>query len=110
MKKRAEGHANQMNPEWFREYRTRVKEGVHVPTKRQAERQYVTRNLLDLLELDGGWLTSEGLALDLGFDPQTVDRTLYRLRQKNLVESRVVELALSSGGRLQSRSEWRWAA
>ena len=107
---RSQGAAHQKPPEWHREYRTMVKAGLRVPQKRKAERQYVTRNVLDLLELDGGWLTAEGLALDLGFDPETVDRTLYRLRQKNLVQSRVVELALSSAGRLQSRSEWRWAA
>lgn len=98
-----------MQADWFRNYRRQVKAGVRVPTPRPKERRVVTENLLDLLEIDGGWLTAAGIAVALEIPEPTVSRTLYRLRQRNLVRCRNVELALSAAGQMQSRSEWRAA-
>lgn len=75
---------------------------------------------LDLLETDGGWLTTAGVALELGAAYESADRALSRLRDRGLVESRVVELAgsfryqqaqhkVTHGTRtLDSRHEWRF--
>lgn len=59
----------------------------------------VADRTIDLLRVDGGWLTCEGIALDLGESPQTVSRTLFRLRLRDWVLSRPRD----------SRLEWRAA-
>lgn len=61
----------------------------------------------DLLFLDGGWLTSEGIAVDLGCDPATVERALRRLRREGLVESRLVGLASADRRNRDKRTEWK---
>jgi predicted transcriptional regulator len=65
--------------------------------------------IVDLLDIDGGWLTVDGIADRLGISPTTASRALYRLRNAGLVESRYVELARSRPGKasLDGRSEWR---
>lgn len=55
--------------------------------------------IVDLLQIDGGWLTPDGIALDLRANPETVQRALFRLRKRGEVKSRPV------GGYL----EWRAA-
>lgn len=62
---------------------------------------------LDLLQIDGGWLTCEYLAdrLELAYD--TVRKALYTLRGYGCVESRVVDLAFS-GNRNRSNGHDRW--
>lgn len=60
--------------------------------------------LLDRLSLDGGWLTSEGLAMELDRHVESMDRILRRLRREGTVESRIVELA---GTHRDQRTEWR---
>lgn len=75
-------------------------------TKEPQERAWKARDaILDWLNLDGGWLTSDGLALDLGRNRQAVERVLRQLRDEGLVESRI--LVLSSSGTGQARTEWR---
>lgn len=44
--------------------------------------------VVDLLEIDGGWLTSDGIAADLRAKPESVERALFRLRKANRVNSR----------------------
>lgn len=100
-KARAEGRVRPVNPEWHREYRRRVRAREHVPTPRVKERIRVTSNVIDLLEVDGGWLTADGLAMAIGCDPKSAYRVLMRLRDRGVVRSRLVELA----GR-DTRLEW----
>jgi Mn-dependent DtxR family transcriptional regulator len=98
-----------MQADWFKDYRRQVKQGERLVTPRPKPKRVVTENLLDLLDIDGGWLTSAGIADVLQMPEPTVSRTLYRLRTRNLVRYRNVELALSAHGRMQSRAEWRAA-
>lgn len=64
--------------------------------------------VMDVLETDGGWLTTPGLALYLGVTTDTAFSALKRLRFSGYVQSRIVELAYSPSGRKQeSRMEWR---
>ena len=62
--------------------------------------------VLDWLQLDGGWLTKEGLADALGHHVDSVTRTLRILRSRGDVQSRVIELAGAAGGN-ESRMEWK---
>lgn len=52
----------------------------------------IPARMLDLLETDGGWLTVHGLAHELEANPESVERALWRLRLKGLVECRRIEL------------------
>lgn len=75
---------------------------------------------LDVLETDGGWLTADGLSVALDAGLPAVERALWRLRQRALVEYRSVPLALMrpksgdySGNKrgatkLDTRGEWRF--
>lgn len=75
--------------------------------------------ILDVLETDGGWLTTDGIALQLGWEnTESVYRALRRLLLKGLVEERLVHLAghlnpptqtySGSGvGIMDTRAEWR---
>lgn len=54
---------------------------------------------LDLLSIDGGWLTVQGIAQDLSAKPPTVEKALWRLRKRGRVVSRWRE----------SSMEWRVA-
>lgn len=60
-----------------------------------------TDTILDLLETDGGWLTTSGIAMRLEVNERSLDRRLARLRENGLVRSRYVPL---SG--LEGRTEW----
>lgn len=53
--------------------------------------------IVDLLEIDGGWLTKDGIATDLRTKPETVERALFRLRRAGRVRAR----------QIQRWSEWR---
>lgn len=69
-------------------------------------------DLLDLLRMDGGWLTAEGLALCFPrSNPEAIGRALYRLRHRGQVEMRIVELAGNGRqmrpGQIETRKEWR---
>jgi hypothetical protein len=65
--------------------------------------------IFDVLETDGGWLTAEGIGLELVGDigaAQVADALYGRLR--NRVERRSVGLASSNGrGPNEARTEWR---
>ena len=69
------------------------------------------------LEHDGGWLTAEGIAMEVDQQPETVNRSMWRWRHAGHVETRQVELAYAGGvnisGRnrshLEARREWRAA-
>lgn len=49
---------------------------------------------LDLLSIDGGWLTVQGIALDLSAKQPTVEKALWRLRRRGRVQSRWRDSAL----------------
>lgn len=61
--------------------------------------------VLEVLQLDMGWLTKEGLMLDLPrpVSDVTVARALYRLRKHGLVRSRVRQINGSDG---TDKVEW----
>lgn len=64
-------------------------------------------DVLDVLVMDGGWLTAAGVHLVLGKGHEdTIKRMLVRFRDAGLVKSRVVELG-SLGGKMNSRTEWK---
>ena len=56
----------------------------------------------DLLAIDGGWLGADYLTERLNADPSHVKRTLYRLRARGAVQSRLTAAADCGG-----RNEWR---
>lgn len=62
---------------------------------------------LDLLQIDGGWLTCDYMAERLGLAHGTVRRALYTLRKYGCVTSRVVDLAFS-GNRTRGGGHNRW--
>lgn len=80
---RAEGRAAQHRPGYWTEYKREVREGIRVPKKRVKPHR--TRSLPELLEIEGGTWTVEGLALRLKVKPDTVRRQLARLRNQGLV-------------------------
>jgi hypothetical protein len=69
----------------------------------------------EYLEMDGGWLTTEGIAMEIDRDTQTVRRSLWRWYQYGHVETRRVNLAYSGGVNsrgsanrvMEARREWR---
>lgn len=65
----------------------------------QLTRNGLPARVLDVLETDGGWLTTEGVALQVVGKLDTVRHALYRLQRLGLVESRQVELAKRGGGK-----------
>ena len=58
---------------------------------------------LDLLDVDGGWLTTAALADRLGGKYESVLRSLMRMRAKGLVRSRPVALR----GQRNVMHEWK---
>lgn len=54
----------------------------------RPNRGSIADRTLDLLQIDGGWLTTQGIARDLGEKPKTIERTLARLRQRGWVSFR----------------------
>lgn len=67
--------------------------------------------IVDLLLIDGGWLTLPGIAVALDISEASAAQALYRLRDSGLIEERVVELAtrLSIHRQVERRREWRHA-
>lgn len=75
--------------------------------------------VLDVLETDGSWLTTAGVTLMLaGVNLKSVEKALFRLRMRGLVDHRVVQMAGlcrqsakpfdgSRIGGVETRSEWR---
>ncbi len=70
----------------------------------------------DYLSLDGGWLTAEGIAMEIGMSAESVYRSMWRWRKAGHVESRSVGLAYAggvtaNGSRVnrgqETRREWR---
>ena len=62
--------------------------------------------VLDKLQIDGGWLTADQMAMELGGRLETVNRALYRLRERGLVKARRIELTWA-GRNMAERVEWR---
>lgn len=63
--------------------------------------------VLEWLELDGGWLSCDALAADLGLAVETVRRAVYRLREDGApLEWRVVHVGHFSTPN-HARTEWR---
>lgn len=84
------------------------------PTPNHLIKDSVPSRVLEVLELDGGWLTRDGIALvitDVTHD--TLRRALIRLRSYGMIESRIINLATGSGGRgkrnagVETRYEWK---
>lgn len=67
------------------------------------------------LEMDGGWLTAEGIAMEVGMRSDSVYRSMWRWRQRGHVETRLIKLAsiggINAAGRnhrnLETRREWK---
>ena len=76
---------------------------VMKPHARAADR------IIDLLLIDGGWLTCPGIAHALGLPEASVRQALYRMRGKGLLEEQIVELSCSANEKrqLEKRREWR---
>lgn len=74
----------------------------------KRERRWTMREeLLDWLSLEGTWSTAFEAAERFGRNADYVERTLRKLRDDGLVESRVVELARVADGGYERRTEWR---
>jgi hypothetical protein len=75
--------------------------------------------VLDVLETDGSWLTTAGVTLMLpDAHQESVEKALFRLRRRGLVDHRVVQMAGlprqsakpfdgSRIGGVETRSEWK---
>lgn len=63
--------------------------------------------LLDWLSLEGTWATALEAAERFDRNLHAVERTLRKLRDEGLVESRVMELARTTDGGYERRTEWR---
>lgn len=64
---------------------------------------------VDYLQADGGWLTAEGIALEIHLSADATSRALHRARSLGLVEVRSVGLAFKKGRRgMERRLEWRF--
>lgn len=69
----------------------------------------------EYLKWDGGWLTAEGIAMEVGISAANVERSMWRWASKGHVEERHVALAYNGGvnrsGRnrssIEGRHEWR---
>lgn len=110
-KLRSENRAPHEPPEWHRQYRQDVKQGIRIPERRVRVTNPYTFRVLDVLYADGGWLTVPGLAAILDAKEDTIRRTLGRMRGRGWVESRKVPLATRSGRRgFDERLEWRAVA
>lgn len=77
------------------------------------ERSYkLTDKVVDIMEIDPGWWTTEGLAHRFGCHPDSVKRVLRQLEDDGRVERRRVDLATvgtPGTGFVDRRSEWRLA-
>lgn len=93
----------------YNEYQRDRRRGETKTRQLARQRAWKLRDeVLDWLELDGGWLTADGLSADLDRNHQSLERTLRILRDEGLVQSRLVELAhTSTGNGYHQRTEWR---
>lgn len=84
---------------------------VHLRLRRTNQPGWFARDkIIDWLSIDGGWLTAQGLAADLGHSVEMVEKVLRDLRREGVVESRLVELAYSGRSHgFDRRTEWRTA-
>lgn len=58
--------------------------------------------IFDVLAIDGGWLTTAGIALACGMIESSVDRSLWRWAAAGIVERRTVPQTTH-----KDRNEWR---
>lgn len=73
---------------------------------RPTRRRFPLENLLDVLELEGGWWTAEGLSLRLGYSTKTVETWCRRLAREGVLRVRYLQLAYGEGNKLEARTEW----
>lgn len=92
---------NERSNDWKRRH-PYVKKGRRAP----FNEGHLPALIVDYLFIDSGWLTAAGIALALGALPETVDRSLYRLRKMGFVTSRQVGLARNERGHTEVRVEW----
>lgn len=72
-----------------------------------APKSTAATQILEVLELDGGWLTEAAIHLGtFNVSESAVHRALFRLREKGLVESRLGQAHQGIGYR---PNEWRAA-
>ena len=75
--------------------------------RRPKERAWAMRDeVFDFLELEG-WSTAVEIADRFGRNVDSVERTLRKLRDDGLIESKQVEMAYASNGTHEARTEWR---
>lgn len=76
--------------------------------KSNRERAWTMQDeLLDWLSVEGTWSTALEAAERFDRNLDSTDRALRKLRDKGLVESRIVELARVTDGGYDKRTEWR---
>lgn len=73
----------------------------------RPNRGSIAERTLDLLLIDGGWLTCPGMALALDVNERTLRRVLYRICTKGLLEERTVGLGVGDRNHIETRREWR---
>lgn len=72
------------------------------------ERKWTMQDeLLDWLSVEGTWSTALEAAERFDRNLESTERALRKLRDKGLVESRIVELARVADGGYDRRIEWR---
>lgn len=73
-----------------------------------SQPQWTMRDeLLDWLSVEGSWATALEAAERFDRNLDAVERTLRKLRDNGLVESRTMELARVADGGYERRTEWR---
>lgn len=98
------------SPEYMKAYMARRYQMIKAGTWKFREKKKkvsITRQILDVLVVDGGWLTLEGITLQVKAHPKSVWRTLYRMHDRGQISQRRVELASGLNRSLQVRIEWR---
>lgn len=78
----------QASAEWKAQYQREVRAGIRVPVKRSNSERQVSATILDFVTLDRGWWTTAALAHRLGLNPNSVGKTLGRLKERGLLEVR----------------------
>lgn len=103
----------QNSPEYTKAYMARRYQMIKAGTWKFRENRptaSIASRILDVLILDGGWLTLDGITLQVKAHPKSVWRTLFRMQNRGQVEHRRVELASGWNRHLEARIEWRAVA
>jgi DNA-binding IclR family transcriptional regulator len=66
----------------------RVRQGRNLGAPEPQRQQGIARDTLDLLTIDGGWWTITELADRLRYNPESIRKALWWMRNRRLVASR----------------------